>query len=92
MRESEIEKYLIDSLLKIKIRTRKVKWLGRDGAPDRLILARGGIWVELKAPKKKPRLNQICEAKVLRAAGMQCIVIDTKEKVDELIIRIIVDN
>jgi len=84
MRESTIEKYLVSELKKIGIQTRKVKWIGRDGAPDRVILANGGIWVELKAPGEVLRMNQIAEGKVLRAAGMWHMVVDSKEQVDEL--------
>ena len=61
MRESEIEKHLVNQLKKIGVSTRKCKWLGVDGAPDRLILAMGGIFVELKATGKKPRANQLLE-------------------------------
>lgn len=85
MRESTLEKYLLLSLKKINIETRKVKWLGRDGAPDRLILVKGGIWVELKAPGKLPRANQVDEHTVMRSAGMRVEVIDSKEQIDELI-------
>jgi len=85
MRESQIENRLIKELKKLGIETRKVQWIGRDGAPDRLILANGGIWAELKAPGEKPRLNQVIEHKKMRAAGMRVEIIDSPEGVDRLV-------
>lgn len=85
MRESQIEQYLIKEIKKLGIETRKVQWIGRDGAPDRLILAKGGIYVELKAPGKEPRENQLREHDKMRAAGMKVEVIDSLEGVDKLV-------
>ncbi len=85
MRESQIENYLIKELKRIGIETRKVQWIGRDGAPDRLIFAQGGIYAELKAPGEKPRENQLREHTKMRAAGMRVEVIDSLEGVEKLI-------
>lgn len=85
MRESQIEQHLIKELKKLGIETRKVQWIGRDGAPDRLILAKGGIYVELKAPGKEPRENQLREHEKMRAAGIRVEVIDSFEGVNELV-------
>ncbi len=79
---------MTSQLSKIGISTRKVKWIGRDGAPDRLILANGGIWVELKAPGEKPRANQKIELEALAKAGMTAYCIDSIQQIDELIGRI----
>jgi hypothetical protein len=60
MRESEIESYLVKRVKEVGGECRKVKWLGRNGAPDRLVMLPRGetaiwnnwnntIWVELKA-------------------------------------------
>lgn len=76
---------MTSQLSKIGISTRKVKWIGRDGAPDRLILANGGIWIELKAPGKKPRANQKIELEALTKAGMTAYCIDSLEQIDALI-------
>lgn len=38
MRESQIEKYLINRVVQLGGEVRKVKWLGRRGAPDRLVM------------------------------------------------------
>lgn len=79
---------MTSQLSKIGISTRKVKWIGRDGAPDRLILANGGIWVELKAPGKTPRANQKIELEALAKAGMTAYCIDSIQQIDELIERV----
>lgn len=79
---------MTSQLSKIGVSTRKVKWIGRDGAPDRLILANGGIWVELKAPGEKPRANQKIELEALTKAGMTAYCIDSIQQIDELIVSI----
>jgi len=38
MRESKIEKYLVDRVKAMGGEVRKVKWIGRNGAPDRLVM------------------------------------------------------
>lgn len=65
MRESTIEKYLVKRVKELGGEVRKVAWVGRQGAPDRLVMLpaswRGRrtsgfwdsptpIWVELKNP------------------------------------------
>lgn len=68
MRERDIEDYLKQRVKAMGGETRKVKWIGRDGAPDRLVMLPYGwrcsfagagrpsglstIWVELKRPGK----------------------------------------
>ena len=60
MRESEIESYLVKRVKEKGGEVRKVKWIGRNGAPDRLVMLPRGeaaiwndwnstVWVELKA-------------------------------------------
>lgn len=65
MRESQIEKHLVKRVKELGGEVRKVQWIGRVGAPDRLVMLpyRPGvepydadgvhakaIWVELKNP------------------------------------------
>lgn len=61
MKEHDIEEYLVTRVNALGGEVRKVKWIGRKGAPDRLVmLPRGNtaiwnsrsntVWVELKAP------------------------------------------
>lgn len=60
MKERDIERYLVKRVKELGGEVRKVQWIGRSGAPDRLVMlpirfpapARwtGTIWVELKNP------------------------------------------
>lgn len=83
--ERDIEAYFVKCLKDINVMTRKTKWIGHDGCPDRFVLACGGIWVELKAPGKKPRANQITAMAQLSLAGVQVRLIDSYGGVDELV-------
>lgn len=46
MRESDIEKYLVKRVKELGGEVRKVKWVGREGAPDRLVMLPPVVWVE----------------------------------------------
>lgn len=90
MLESTVETALVERIKALGGDTRKVKWLCRNGAPDRLVMLpfslKGPaktIWVELKAPGKKPRPNQVREHESLRALGQTVLVINTIELVDK---------
>lgn len=96
MRESQIEKHLVNRVKELGGEVRKVKWLGRDGAPDRLVMLPSHetelgtvlpktIWVELKAPGKKPEPHQYREHARMQAMGQRVVVIDSIEGVEELL-------
>ena len=95
MRESEIEKYLVKRVKALGGEVRKVKWIGRRGAPDRLVmgvLVRGdwydehySVWVELKATGKVPEPHQLREHKRMQAMEQYVVVVDSKEGVDALL-------
>lgn len=57
------------------------------GIPDRLCLLPGGVvfFVELKAPGQKPRPIQVKRIAQLRRLGFRVEVVDSKERVDEMI-------
>lgn len=67
MRESDIEKYLVYRVKALGGEVRKVAWVGRQGAPDRLVMLPSSypidrrltpsktIWVELKRPGGKAK-------------------------------------
>ena len=92
MRESQIEKYLVNRVVELGGEVRKVKWIGRRGAPDRLVmlpwmegdLTPPCIWVELKAPGVKPEPHQLREHERMRRMGQRVEVIDSIEGVEEL--------
>lgn len=62
-----------------------IKWVapGMVGVPDRIVFLRGRIvFVELKAPGKKPTAIQLHVHKLLQELGADVRVIDSKEQVD----------
>lgn len=97
MRESEVEMYLVERVKALGGECRKVEWVGRRGAPDRLVMVPPGIvaypgpeyghtiWVELKAPGEKPKPHQVREHQRMRALGQRVEVIDSFEGVDALL-------
>lgn len=98
-RESSIEAYLVRRVKALGGEVRKVQWIGRRGAPDRLVMlpdrldptnihyqhAAATIWIELKAPGKKPEPHQLREHERLRSMGQRVEVIDSFEGVDALL-------
>lgn len=100
MRESDIEKHLVKRVKELGGEVRKVQWIGRVGAPDRLVMYPSRvsrvtatpwveraqtIWVELKAPGAKPRPSQIREHERMRSMGQHVVVINSIEGVEELL-------
>ena len=99
MRESEIESYLVKRVKEVGGECRKVKWLGRNGAPDRLVMLpprdreeNGTIWVELKAeglatlfPHTPHERQQHRVHERMRAVGQRVVVIDSLTGVDALL-------
>ena len=98
MRESEVEAYLVKRVQEIGGEVRKVKWLGRDGAPDRCLMlpdrahrgvpARTTYWVELKAgraakfPANAHERKQAREHARMRKCGQTVVVLDTPAAID----------
>lgn len=86
MRESHIEQYLVDRVKALGGEVRKVKWIGRNGAPDRLVMLPGKtLFVELKAPGEKVKPHQHREHERMRKMGQRVVVIDSIEGVDEVL-------
>jgi hypothetical protein len=62
---------------------RKLRYIGRIGAPDRLLVLGGHVFfTELKRPGGKAEGHQLREHDRLRAAGADVRVLDTIEAVD----------
>ena len=59
MRESDIEKYLVQRVKALGGEVRKVQWVGRRGAPDRLVML---PQVEHKAWDSKTSASRVCWA------------------------------
>jgi len=86
VRESEVEDYLVKCVKKLRGEVRKVKWIGRRGAPDRFVMVCGlNFFVELKAPGKKPSEQQRREIESLKSRDVAVYVVDSTEGVDRLI-------
>lgn len=92
MKESDVEKYLEKVVKSLGGETRKVKWIGRPHAPDRVVMLpfRGGsidegstIWVELKQPKKGARAGQLREHARMRRFGQNVVVLDSIGAIDK---------
>jgi hypothetical protein len=88
MRESQIETYLRERVEAIGGLCYKFVSPGRKNVPDRLVLIGEEttigrtMFVELKAPGKKPTPGQLREHERLRLMGYPVFVIDSKEGVD----------
>ncbi len=82
-----MEAYLIKAVAAARGKYRKLRWVGRRDAPDRLILLPrlGPILVELKRPGKKPTETQAREHALLRRFKVRVEVIDSTLGVDYLI-------
>jgi hypothetical protein len=85
MKELYIEKYLDKRVKALGGFTRKLKYIGRRGAPDRLVFYKGVRFVELKAPNEKPDLIQIREHNCMEAQGAIVHVLSNLYEVDQLI-------
>ena len=99
MRESTIEKHLVKRVKELGGECRKVQWVGRVGAPDRLVMLpyervifNTAIWVEVKNPdtiKTFPanahERAQHREHERMRALGQRVEVIGTIEQIEELL-------
>lgn len=59
--ERDIEKYLGQKVKEWNGEIRKVKWIGRRGAPDRRVMVGRCAWVEVKAPGVQLEAHQARE-------------------------------
>ena len=86
IRESEIERYLVD---KVKgIGGLCMKWVspGNSGVPDRIVIFDKGVYfIELKRPGESPRALQAETIRRLQRQDMIAFVIDEKLKIDKFI-------
>lgn len=94
MREKDIERYLVARVKSAGGEIRKVQWIGRRSAPDRLVMLPTAtaplkygqcIWVELKAPGKTATAMQHREHLRMMEMGQRVEVINSLAGVDELL-------
>lgn len=98
-RERDIERYLVEQVQARGGEVRKVQWIGRRGAPDRLVLlpvppsewgypsgwSGASAWVEVKAPGGRLEPHQEREHARLRNYGQHVMVVDSFKRVDEVL-------
>jgi hypothetical protein len=91
--EGKIEAHLKKRVKALGGEVRKMRWIGRRNAPDRLVMlpvlavwieARpvSHLFVELKAPGKKATSGQLREHERLRQVGFVVLVLDSTEAID----------
>lgn len=100
MRERDIEAHLVKRVKELGGEVRKVQWVDRRSAPDRLVMFPPGtlpylrttFWVELKNPKTIKTFpgNQLERAQAreherMRRMGQRVEVIGTIEAIEELL-------
>lgn len=98
-RESKVEQHLVEQAQAKGALVRKLAYIGRRGAPDRMVIwphvyygkTDGGDlihridFVELKAPGQKPDDHQAREHERLRRMGCNVFTLDSIEAVDQYI-------
>ncbi len=100
MRERDIERHLVRRVKELGGEVRKVQWVGRASAPDRLVMLPylgykgvfASVWVELKNPKTiltfpadAHERAQAREHERMRKLGQHVRVIGTIDQVEELL-------
>ena len=87
MREKQIEQKLVRAVNARGGVCPKLVCPGMDGMPDRMVLVPHGRigFVEVKAPGEKPRPLQLRRHEQLRALGFQVYVLDSVEKVGDIL-------
>ena len=84
MSEKDIEQYLRVQVKAIGGTAYKFVSPGNAGVPDRMVCLPGGqvVFVELKAPGKKPTPLQLTQMNRLAKLGFYVVVADSKSAVD----------
>lgn len=88
MRESVIENHLVKRVKELRGEIRKVKWIQRNGAPDRCVWIPGWRWPkwpEMKSPGKKLDPHQVREHTRLKAMGFDVCKLDTIADVNKFL-------
>lgn len=86
MRERDVEAYFVKRVKEAGGLQRKFVSPGRKGVPDRIAVLGGLVYfVELKAPGKLLRDDQVREHVKLRKAGCEVWVVDRPAGVDHFI-------
>lgn len=87
-RERDIENYLRREVRRLGGEIRKLRWIGRRGAPDNLVWVQGFDFpklAEMKKPGKKLDPHQRRERLRLIKMGIESVKLDTYMDVDEFL-------
>jgi hypothetical protein len=83
MKESKIEKYLVDQVKALGGKAIKMIPTYENGIPDRLVLLYGkSYFIELKKEGENPDPLQVAYMNELERMGFRCFVIDNKPDID----------
>lgn len=82
MLEKNVEDYLVDQVKLAGGEVRKLRWIGRVGAPDRLVMLNGAHFVEVKRPGKMLEAHQEREHERMDERGCSVWCVTTFEQVD----------
>lgn len=83
MDERDVDAYLVSRLAEIGAVTRRVAWINRRGAPDRVVFHKGATyWVELKSGRGKVSGAQEREH---QAMGVVVHILSNKQGIDNFI-------
>lgn len=84
VRESSVESLFVRRAKEHGWVVRKLQWVGRRHAPDRVMLGEGAriVFIELKAPQGRLHPGQQREHARLRALGFRVAVLWNKEEVE----------
>jgi hypothetical protein len=84
MLEKQIEAYLVKRIKELGGMCEKFTSPAKRSVPDRIVTMPNGriIFVELKAPNKKPTELQLRDHEKRRAYGCTVLVLDSKEAID----------
>ena len=87
MLEKDVESYFVRRVKEAGGMERKISYVNRRNAVDRLVIFKPGrvFFVELKKPDERPRIGQEREHDRLRAMGCEVWVIASHEEVDAFI-------
>lgn len=86
IRESDVEKYLVRRVEEHGGEVRKVRWIGRVAALDRVVFLNGVHFVEVKRPTVKvPSAHQAREMRRMDAHGASTHFVNSFAMVDDFI-------
>lgn len=70
--------------------TRKMRWEGRNGAPDLCVMLNGQVvFIEVKRPGESPSAIQLDEHRIMRKRGVRVEVFDNVEAARKLVAELV---